>query len=271
MRVEGDEAVEQDDGADYQIAMMRCLREVNVDNNTVGWYQSTYLGSFLNETMIETQFTYQDNIKNGVCLVYDPLKTQQGGLSFRAIRLTTSFMELYRSGNFSAESIAKADLTAVDIFQEVPIQFHNTALIRALLHDYDMGNKLNCDFERLNLTTNPFLEKNLEFLIDCIDELAVELNKFQYHQRSVQRIRQQQEAYLAKKRQENQARRLHGQEPMPDEDTSNNPLFKPIPEQSRLESLLITNQVHQYCQQINTFAGQSFSKLFLLGGLQPKV
>ena len=239
----------------------------------------------------------------------------QGGLSFRAIRLTTSFMELYRSGNFSAESIAKADLTAVDIFQEVPIQFHNTALIRALLHDYDMGNKLNCDFERLNLTcacallraclrispsaragsmrqsplwlqarhgvdsavcdaprrTNPFLEKNLEFLIDCIDELAVELNKFQYHQRSVQRIRQQQEAYLAKKRQENQARRLHGQEPMPDEDTSNNPLFKPIPEQSRLESLLITNQVHQYCQQINTFAGQSFSKLFLLGGLQPKV
>merc|ERR1712224_963208 len=65
----------EDDGADYRIAMMRCLREVNVDNNTVGWYQSTYLGSFLNETMIETQFNYQDHIKNGVCIVYDPLKT----------------------------------------------------------------------------------------------------------------------------------------------------------------------------------------------------
>lgn len=25
------------DGATYQIDMMRCLREVNVDNNTVGW------------------------------------------------------------------------------------------------------------------------------------------------------------------------------------------------------------------------------------------
>jgi translation initiation factor 3 subunit H len=81
------EAVEQDDGADYQIAMMRCLREVrsgfscvghgqrpsvrmqvNVDNNTVGWYQSTYLGSFLNETMIETQFTYQAR------LCADPLR-----------------------------------------------------------------------------------------------------------------------------------------------------------------------------------------------------
>jgi translation initiation factor 3 subunit H len=25
------------DGATYQLDMMRCLREVNVDNNTVGW------------------------------------------------------------------------------------------------------------------------------------------------------------------------------------------------------------------------------------------
>lgn len=24
-------------GANYQLDMMRCLREVNVDNNTVGW------------------------------------------------------------------------------------------------------------------------------------------------------------------------------------------------------------------------------------------
>jgi translation initiation factor 3 subunit H len=26
--------------------MMRCLREVNVDNNTVGWYQSSVLGQY---------------------------------------------------------------------------------------------------------------------------------------------------------------------------------------------------------------------------------
>ncbi len=25
------------EGANYQLEMMRCLREVNVDNNTVGW------------------------------------------------------------------------------------------------------------------------------------------------------------------------------------------------------------------------------------------
>ncbi len=28
---------DEGDGASYQLEMMRCLREVNVDNNTVGW------------------------------------------------------------------------------------------------------------------------------------------------------------------------------------------------------------------------------------------
>jgi hypothetical protein len=28
---------DESEGANYQLEMMRCLREVNVDNNTVGW------------------------------------------------------------------------------------------------------------------------------------------------------------------------------------------------------------------------------------------
>jgi translation initiation factor 3 subunit H len=44
--------------------MMRCLRDVNVDNNTVGWYQSTYLGSFVTHKLIETQYNYQQTFNN---------------------------------------------------------------------------------------------------------------------------------------------------------------------------------------------------------------
>jgi len=85
-----------------QIEMMRCLREVNVDNNTVGWYQSTYLGSFVNDALIETQFNYQENISACVCIVYDPLRTAQGSLSLKAVRLTTAFMDLYRQKDLNA-------------------------------------------------------------------------------------------------------------------------------------------------------------------------
>ena len=50
---------DDDDSAEYQMEMMRCLREVNVDNNTVGWYQSTYFSSFIDDSCIDTQFNYQ--------------------------------------------------------------------------------------------------------------------------------------------------------------------------------------------------------------------
>ena len=53
---------------------MRHLREVNVDNNTVGWYTSTYLSSFLSESLIQDQFNYQTTISKCVVVVYDPLK-----------------------------------------------------------------------------------------------------------------------------------------------------------------------------------------------------
>ncbi|KAI4310699.1 hypothetical protein MLD38_035655 [Melastoma candidum] len=47
------------EGTNYQLKMMRYLREVNVDNNTVGWYQSTLFGSYQIMELIETFMNYQ--------------------------------------------------------------------------------------------------------------------------------------------------------------------------------------------------------------------
>jgi C-terminal region of eIF3h len=54
-------------------------------------------------------------------------------------------------------------------------------------------------------------------------------------------------------RQENMARKAAGEEPLPEEDLAN-PIFKPIPEPSRLDSYLITNQISNYCNQINGYS-----------------
>ena len=49
---------------------MRRLRAVNVDHLQVGWYQSTYLGSFVNKTLLDSQFSYQSSIEESVVLIY---------------------------------------------------------------------------------------------------------------------------------------------------------------------------------------------------------
>lgn len=78
-----DDFEDQDGSVDYQYDMMRALRwdchvrhlvrliltsrDVNVDNNTVGWYHSTYLGSHITEELISTQFNYQVIDSRTVC------------------------------------------------------------------------------------------------------------------------------------------------------------------------------------------------------------
>jgi len=254
-------------GAEYQLEMMRCLREVNVDNNIAGWYSSTYMESFLNKFTIATQFKYQERIKKSVLIVYDPLRTSQGILSLKAVRLTAPFMEVYKTQVFSKESLTKGNLTFDDIFEEVPIRIHNSQLVNAFLFDLQEQSSMECDSDRLGLSTNPFLERNMEYLIESMDELSQEQTKFRFYQNSLQRQQAQQLAWLQKRRVENVARKKNGEQELPEEDP-NNPIFKPLVEPNRLESLLLTKQINNYCKQMNNFSGNSFAKLYLFGELE---
>ncbi|KAG6787297.1 hypothetical protein POTOM_008936 [Populus tomentosa] len=249
---EEDEEIEAD-GANYQLEMMRCLREVNVDNNTVGWYQSMLFGCFQTVELIETFMNYQENIKRCVCIIYDPSRANQGALALKALKLSDSFMDLYRNNNFTGEKLREKNLSWVDIFEEIPIKVSNSALISAFMTELEADTPVTqCDYDRLQLSTSPYLERNVEFLIECMDDLSGEQQKFQYHYRNLSRQQAQQQAWLQKRRSENMTRKAAGEEPLPEEDPSN-AIFKPIPEPSRLGSFLITNQMSNYCNQINGY------------------
>lgn len=56
--------------SNYQVQMMRCLREVNVDDNSVGWYQSTNMGNFMNQSLIEHQFEFQQALSKSVLIIH---------------------------------------------------------------------------------------------------------------------------------------------------------------------------------------------------------
>jgi len=51
------------------------------------------------------------------------------------------------------------------------------------------------------------------------------------------------------------------------DDLASHPAFKPIVKPPRLDSLLVTNQMAAYLQQVNQFSGQSFISLFLMQSL----
>ncbi|TYH55520.1 hypothetical protein ES332_D09G240700v1 [Gossypium tomentosum] len=261
---EEDEEIEAD-GANYQLEMMRCLGVV------FPWhifrYQSTILGSYQTVELIETFMNYQENIRRCVCIIYDPSRSNQGVLALKALKLSDSFMELYRANSFTGEKLREKNLSWMDIFEEIPIKVSNSALISAFMTELESDTPVTqCDYDRLQLSSNPYMERNMEFLIECMDDLSVEQQKFQFYYRSLSRQQAQQQAWLQKRRADNMQRKAAGEDPLPEEDPSN-PIFKPIPEPSRLESFLITNQIANYCNQINGVSGQSFNRLYLMKSL----
>mmetsp|Transcript_10004 Transcript_10004/g.32433 ORF Transcript_10004/g.32433 Transcript_10004/m.32433 type:complete len:329 (+) Transcript_10004:34-1020(+) len=259
-----DEDAEEDADGFYQLEMMRCLRDVNVDNNHVGWYQSTYMGSFQTVELIETFLNYQESIKHCVCIIYDPVRSQQGVLSLKALKLRDNFMEVYKGSTFTEAALKKAGLSWTDVFQEIPVTITNSPLSTAMMAEIQSESmSTQADFDRMSLSTNPFMEKNLEFLIECMDDLAVEQQKMVFYQRNLQRYGQQQAQWQQKRRVENATRKANGDEPLPEED----PSLKAPTEPSKLDSFLITNQISNYCGQIKDFSSQSLQKLYLMEGL----
>lgn len=90
----------------YQSEMMKCLREINVDSNVMGWYQSTNLGNFVTKELVENQYYYQSSTQlneRTVALVYDAARSTQGALSIRAFRLTPQLMNAMKDGKFTTE------------------------------------------------------------------------------------------------------------------------------------------------------------------------
>mmetsp|Transcript_2633 Transcript_2633/g.3360 ORF Transcript_2633/g.3360 Transcript_2633/m.3360 type:complete len:334 (+) Transcript_2633:1-1002(+) len=248
------------DGQEFQMEMMKMLREVNVDNNCVGWYQSMYLGSFFTGTLIENQFSYQDNLSdNSVVILYDPIQTSNGTLTLKAFRLTQAFMKRNRAKE-------NTFIRPSEILEEIPIKIRNPGLVNAMVFDLVKGaDGVDCSFDRLDLSVRPYLEKNLAFLCSWVDDLAAEHQKFQHYSRSVSKQKQEKLRWLAKRRHENELRRGEGEELLPEEPDP--AMFQTPGGPNRLEALLITNQINTYCEQVNKFAGASYSKLFLAGSL----
>lgn len=255
---------DEEGGTNYQLEMMRCLREVNIDNNTVGWYQSTYLGSYQTTELIETFLNYRENIRRCVCIVYDPTRSTQGQLSATALRLAEPFMDLYKqnAGVLSTETVAAMNLQWHQVFVEVPMAVTNSALAATLMSAATVNLRVSqADFDRLQLSDAPNIERTLSMLGDCIDDVTLDLQRLQQHHRQAGRQLAAHSAWLAKRRAENVQRKAVGQEQLPEEDPN---AFKPSVEPPRLDALLISNQINTYCGQLHGTATQGLQKLHLL-------
>lgn len=257
---------DEDDGSNYQFQMMRWLRTVNIDHMHVGWYQVSELGSFFNEDVVMAQYEHQAQIAESVVLIYDPVVTSQGSLLIKAYRLTDEAMRVIERKDFSAAGLKEHKLSYNNMFEEVPVALKMSPLAKLLVPE--LTSKLDMEqFDRLDLGTNAFMEKNIRHLMERIEELGTEANKFQTYFKKVQKQEESINARLSNLERENEERRDRKQAPLTEADVRG--MYKREAPPSRLESLLINAQIKNYCQQVSQFSSQSFGKLYLAQAIQP--
>eukprot|EP01062_Namystynia_karyoxenos_P029340 TRINITY_DN22066_c0_g1_i1.p1 TRINITY_DN22066_c0_g1~~TRINITY_DN22066_c0_g1_i1.p1 ORF type:complete len:334 (+),score=157.27 TRINITY_DN22066_c0_g1_i1:87-1088(+) len=191
-RPDTEEVTKEDESADenYQLDMMKKLRDVNVDCFTVGWYAVSWQESYLNNTFIETMHVYQEELReHSVCIIYDPLRTSQGKLYMKALRLKKQFTDMFaynqEKQDFSQSKINEHMITSMDIFQEVPITINNNHLIDAFLWELGQSSCFTrgvTSFQNVvaeDRDTSTYQVKTTAALLEATDNICGELQKYQ--------------------------------------------------------------------------------------------
>jgi len=186
---------DEGDPNEYSYEMMKCLREVNVDNNTVGWYQSSFLGLHLSQFLVDTQFDYQSDIHESVVLIYDPLATSHGTLALKAYRLSDVFLKLRKENTFSKDSLTSHNFSFKGMFESVPIELTTSNLEKALLYQFELDDQLLDQHDSLDLAVDDYMEKNLDGLLSCVYDMQKEQNTHAQWQRNVAALEKKQREF----------------------------------------------------------------------------
>jgi len=261
--------------ARHQASMLRSLKEVQADDSVIGFYQATTLGAFFNQTLVDTQAIHQEKLRHGgIVIVHDLSQTARGNASFRAYRLTATFMDAYKKSNFSTASLMNHRLTFSSILEEVPLKIRTNPLLSAFLgtlgeakngplSSAGEGSRVNTEispsFSVLDLGTGG-VTRNLEQIVEAVDNYRTEEGNLSYLSRQIAREKAKAENYIAKRKEENQNRVAQGLAPLPEEDVSR--LFKIPAEPSRLESLLLLGQIDAYGKSLAETASTSLVKMY---------
>ncbi|KAJ7235916.1 hypothetical protein B0H12DRAFT_1027149 [Mycena haematopus] len=261
--------------ARYQASMLRSLREVQADDSVVGFYQATSLGAFFNQNLVEIQAIHQDKLRHGgVVIVHDLSLTARGNASFRAFRLTPSFLDAYKKSNFSTSSLVNHRLTFSSILEEIPLQVRTNPLLGSFLGSLAKSTPsvlpdttpetartslLPPSFSALDLGTTG-LTRNLEQIIEVVDNYRTEEGNLAYLSRQIARERARADMYIAKRKEENAVRVAQDQPPLPEEDVAR--LFKIPAEPSRLESMLLLGQIDAYGKSLENTASSGLIKMY---------
>ncbi|MFN3504071.1 MAG: hypothetical protein ACK4ZJ_17620, partial [Allorhizobium sp.] len=96
-------------------------------------------------------------------------------------------------------SLGKAKVDLHSIFEEVPVEITNPLLVQALVFQLQSKETDKTRFDCLDLGTSSFLERNVELLMEWVEDTTEQQSKFHNYERAVARQQEEQQRWLARR------------------------------------------------------------------------
>ncbi|KAL3114584.1 hypothetical protein niasHT_014391 [Heterodera trifolii] len=201
--------------------MLKRFRMMNIDYESVGFYQAHPFGACFSHELLGSLVDYQSDISDAVVIVYDPVKTRQGCLTLRAYRLSKKALDLAITcdDSWSPEQTKLAGVNFANFFEELPIVVKNSHLMNVLLAELALSTKCQRAASiRLELGTKQSLERSMKALIGTVDELNKAVNAYGKYTVEKQKYETMYNNLMQKRQTENEARVTRGEPPLTMED-----------------------------------------------------
>lgn len=179
--IANDEAEQED----YQMDLLKSLKDVHFDHNTVGWFTTTSLEGFANSSMLETQLDYQVGIPGAVVLVVDVHRSSVGLPCISAYRLSSAALSSLK------DKKSKSTMYGPHLFQEFPISVTVSSLDAMFLaKTVERGNLPlvgSVSMPSVDLCISSIMTRSL---LSTSDEMISEVGRLQHFAKSI--LKQQQ-------------------------------------------------------------------------------
>jgi len=248
-------ALPEEEEASYIKEMSGSLDAMNVDNNFVGFYISSFNGNHIDKKIIEEMEGYQQSHRNIIMLIYDSMVTTEGSLSLKAYKLKENALKLLKDKDrsFTKRNLRVSKFSYLDFFEEIPVRLSNYSLSSLMILN------LRGSFENFDgvYSDNGYLNKTLDGMVRGISSIGKEYATFLTNQKATNKLEVEQNEFIEKRKQENEIRKNKNQTPLNesrhDLEVENPKLFRKPIENNRFDNLLLNHQIHHYCDQIDNY------------------
>ena len=100
------------------MSILKNMQYASRDFITVGWYQSSLMGDYINEVSLKNQYEAQSQRPQCVCIVFEVSLADQALKCFKAIQLSPFAMELFAKDEGTGKDLSKV---GEKLFIEIPI------------------------------------------------------------------------------------------------------------------------------------------------------